>query len=213
MKVLVACEYSGRVRNAIAARGHDAWSCDFRETEKPGKHIVGDVRDILNDGWDAMIAHPYCTYNTLAGIRWMYHPDDTHLPPPLRRRHPKYPNRMEDFKEGISLFQDLQNAPIERIAIENSIPHGLMTAIVGNYTQLVQPWMHGSPYTKAACLWLKGFKRLQATTHKGNFDRIIAACHSEAPGPDRERNRSRTDPGIANAMAEQWFPNLRPAWK
>lgn len=204
MKILIACEYSARVREAFKARGHDVTSCDLRPTEVPGKHYQGDVRNILNDGWDAMIAHPYCTYNTLAGIRWMYHPDDTALPPELRRRHPLYPNRMVDFLEGVEFFNTLKNAPIPLIALENSQPHGLAMQHIGRYTQIVQPWMFGDPYTKGAALWLKGFPKLVPTHKKSDYPKIHAACHMASPGPERERERSRTYPAIARAMAEQW---------
>lgn len=204
MRVLVACEYSGRVRDALRKRGHDATSCDLRPTERPGPHHQGNVLEILNDGWDAMIAHPYCTFNTLAGIRWMYHPDDTHLPAEQRRRHPAYPNRMDDFLEGVRFFNALKNAPIPRICIENSQPHGLAMQHIGRYTQIVQPWMFGEPYTKGAALWLKNLPPLVATHGKSDYERIIPACHHASPGPNRERERSRTYQGIADAMAEQW---------
>lgn len=179
-------------------------SCDIRPTEQPGNHYQGDVRDVLNDGWDLMIGHPYCTFNTLAGIRWMYHPDDTHLPSFFRRRHPQYPNRMQDFEEGAKFFNTLMAAPIERICIENSQPHGLAMSRIGRYTQVVQPWMFGEPYTKAACLWLKNLPPLVPRTKKRDFPRIEAACHLAPPGPEREKERSRTYAGIANAFAEQW---------
>ena len=102
MRVLVACEYSGVVRDAFARRGHTAVSCDLRPTESPnGWHVQGDVLEILNGDWDLMIGHPYCTFNCLSGIRWMYHPEDTHLPAEQRRRHPDFPNRMDDFLAGV----------------------------------------------------------------------------------------------------------------
>lgn len=204
MKVLVACEYSGRVREAFAARGHDAWSCDLRPTEQSGQHYEGDVRDILYDGWDLLIGHPYCTYNTLAGIRWMYHPGDSHLPAEQRRRHPQYPNRMDDFERGVEFFNLLKNAPIDKICLENSQPHGLAMSRIGRYTQIVQPWMFGEPYTKGACLWLKNLPMLVAKTKKSDFEKIEAACHQASPGPEREKERSRTYQGIADAMAEAW---------
>lgn len=204
MRVLVACEYSGRVREAFAKRGHDVMSCDLRPTEIPGNHYQGDVRDVLHDVWDLMIAHPYCTFNTLAGIRWMYHPDDTPLPPEQRRRHPDYPNRMKDFEEGVEFFNMLKNADIERICIENSQPHGLAMSRIGRYTQVVQPYHFGEPYTKGACLWLKNLEPLKHRTQKSDFPEILAACHMASPGPDREKERSRTYQGIADAMAEQW---------
>jgi len=207
VKILIACEYSGRVRESFRELGHDVWSCDLRPTEIPGKHYVGDVRDIIEDGWDIMIGHPYCTFNTLAGIRWMYHPEDTHLPPEQRRRHPQYPNRMNDFLEGVEFFNVLKNAPIEKICLENSQPHGLAMHHIGRYTQIVQPWMFGEPYTKGAALWLKNLPKLVPTHKKTDYEKIIPACHYASPGPERERERSRTYQCIANAMASQWGGN------
>jgi len=187
LKVLVACEYSGRVRDAFLRRGHDAMSCDLRPTERPGPHFQGDVLRVLDEGWDLMIAHPYCTFNTLAGIRWMYHPEDTHLPAMQRRRHPDYPNRMEDFLKGVEFFNTLKNANIPKICIENSQPHGLAMQHIGRYTQIVQPWMFGEMYTKAAALWLKGLPPMVPTHSRPARGLIIPACHLASPGPDRER--------------------------
>lgn len=210
MKILIACEYSGRVRDAFARRGHTAVSCDLRATEAPhGWHIQGDVLEVIRSGWeswDMMIGHPYCTYNNLAGIRWMYHPEDTGLPAVERRRHPRYPNRMDDFMDGVRFFNDLRNCGIPKIALENSMPHGLAMQHIGRYDQVVQPWHFGSPFTKAAALWLKGLPPLKPTHTKADFapGEIVAACHMMPPGPNRERERSRTDPAIAEAFAEQW---------
>lgn len=205
MKILVACEFSSIVRDAFRAKGHDAYSCDLRECEgDPRWHFTGDVRPHLNDGWEMLIAHPYCTFNTLAGIRWMYHPDDTDLPANERRRHPNYPNRMDDFLEGIEFFKAFQNAPIEKICVENSQPHGLCMSHVGRYTQIVQPWWFGDPYTKGAALWLKGLPPLVRKFSKSDYPEIKAECHTASPGPDREKERSRTYPAIAKAMAEAW---------
>ena len=205
MRVLIACEYSGRVRDAFAKRGHTAVSCDLRPTEAPhGWHIQGDALKVVNEGWDLMIAHPYCTFNCLSGIRWMYHPEDTHLPADQRRRHPGYPNRMDDFEKGAAFFNALMNAPIEKIALENSQPHGLAMSRIGRYTQAVQPWMFGAPVTKGAYLWLRGLPKLVPTHQKTDFDSIRADCHLMPPGPERERERSRTSQAIADAMADQW---------
>lgn len=205
MRILVACEYSGRVRDAFRAKGHDAWSCDLRECEgDPQWHIQGDVLNILDQGWGMMIGHPYCTYNTLAGIRWMYHPEDTHLPASERRRHPQYPDRMNHFLEGAAFFNKLMGAPIPKICLENSQPHGLAMSVIGKYDQIVQPWMFGDPFTKGAALWLKGLPKLVATHKKTDHAEIVAACHFASPGPEREKERSRTYPAIANAMAENW---------
>lgn len=210
MKILIGCEYSGRVRDAFARLGHTAISCDLRATEAPhGWHIQGDLLEVIKSGaesFDAMIAHPYCTYNNLAGIRWMYHPEDTALPPADRRRHPLYPKRMDDFMAGVEFFNTLKNCGIPKIALENSMPHGLAMDHIGRYDQIVQPWMFGSPFTKAAALWLKGFGKLVPTHSKDDYlpGIIAAACHFMSPGPNRERERSRTDPAIAEAFATQW---------
>lgn len=210
MRILIGCEYSGRVREEFAKLGHTAVSCDLRATEAPhGWHIQADLIDVIESGaesWDMMIAHPYCTYNTLAGIRWMYHPEDTALPAEQRRRHPSYPNRMEDFIEGVRFFNKLKNCGIEKVALENSKPHGLAMQHIGRYDQVVQPWHFGSPFTKGAALWLKGLPQLKESHTKADYlpGQIVAACHLMPPGPNREKERSRTDPAIARAMAEQW---------
>jgi len=208
MKVLVACEYSGRVRDAFSRRGHTAVSCDLRESESPhGWHIKGDVLQVIASGWeswDMMIGHPYCTYNNIAGIRWMYHPEDTPLPAEQRRRHPNWPNRMRDFLEGIEFFKKLRDCGIPKIVLENSKPHGLAMSHIGKPDQIVQPWMFGDPYTKGAALWLKGLPKLVPTHEKSDYEEIFAECHMMPPGENRERERSRTHPHIANAFAEQW---------
>lgn len=208
MRILVGCEYSGRVRDAFARRGHTAVSCDLRSSEAPhGWHIQHDLLEVIKhswESWDMMIAHPYCTFNTLAGIRWMYHPEDTHLPAEQRRRHPKYPNRMDDFLEGVKFFKALRDCWIPRIALENSQPHGLAMKHIGRYSQIIQPWMFGDPTTKAAALWLKNLPLLEPTHHKSDYVRIHAECHLMPPGPDREKERSRTKLAVAEAFAEQW---------
>lgn len=212
MRILIGCEYSGRVRDEFARRGHTAISCDLRDTESPsGWHIKADILDVLKSGaesFDMMIAHPYCTFNNLAGIRWMYHPEDTHLPAIERRRHPKFPNRMKDFLEGVAFFNALKNADIPKIVLENSQPHGLAMEHIGKYDQIVQPWQFGSPFTKAAALWIKGVSKLKPTHDKKWYaDRAIKihpACHLMPPGPNREKERSRTDPAIARAFVEAW---------
>lgn len=212
MRILIGCEYSGRVRDAFARRGHTAVSCDLRATEAPrGWHIQSDLLEVIKSGaesWDMMIAHPYCTFNNLAGIRWMYHPDDTELPAAERRRHPAYPNRMDDFLKGVEFFNTLKNCDRPKIVLENSQPHGLAMEHIGKYDQILQPWMVGSPFTKAAALWLKGVPPIMHTHSKKYYKdrdiKIVAACHNMAPGPNREKERSRTDPAIAEAFATQW---------
>jgi len=211
MKILIGCEYSGRVRDAFSKRGHHAVSCDLRPSETPGHHIQHDLLDVIKydwESWDMMIAHPYCTFNTLAGIRWMYHPEDTYLPASQRRRHPKYPNRMDDFLQGVEFFNTLKNSQIPKIVLENSMPHGLAMEHIGKYDQIIQPWHFGSPFTKAAALWIKGVPKLKTKYDKswysGRAIKIQARCHLMPPSPNREKERSRTDQAIADAFAEQW---------
>lgn len=183
MKVLVACEFSGVVRDAFIAQGHDAVSCDILDTESPGPHLQGDVLEYLDDGWDLMIAHPPCTYMCNSGVRW------------LRTE----PGRFGKMQEAAKFFDALYNAPISKIAIENPIPH--KHANLYPYTQIIQPWMFGHGETKATCLWLKGLPPLEPTrVVKGRAQKI----HNMSPGPNRGRLRSITYKGIARAMAEQW---------
>lgn len=214
LPILVACEYSDTVASAFRARGFETYSCDLRPTEgDPRWHIQDDIRNHLQaNRWAAMIAHPYCTFNTLAGIRWMYHPDDTALPQPDRRRHPKYPNRMRDFLEGALLFSDLMAAPVEFIGCENSKPHGLAMSVLGRPTQTVQPYDFGSPFTKGATLWLKNLPALVPTHTKAQVlaehGKIVARCHRMPPGSEREKERSRFDPAVAAAMANQWGDHI-----
>lgn len=204
LRLIVGCEYSGRVRQAFRERGHDAWSCDFLPSEDNSPfHIQGDVLEHLDDDWDMGIFHPTCTYNNLAGIQWMYHPKDSHLLPEERRRHPKYPNRMIDFKRETEFFLKLKNCKIPKTCIENSQPHGLAMSVVGKYTQKVQPWMFGDPFKKGACLWLKNLPKLAATAIVPVHLRK-AECHLASPGPNRWKERSRTYEGIATAFATQW---------
>jgi hypothetical protein len=196
MRVLVACEFSGIVRNAFLARGHDAWSCDLLPAEDgSNRHITGDARDILGDGWDLLIvAHPPCTRLCNSGVRWLS------SPPPGRTREAMW----ADLAEGAALFGAFWNAPVKRIAIENPVMHRHAKALIPNYAefaQSVQPWQFGHPETKRTCLWLKELPPLEPT-------RIVegreARVHRMPPGPDRWRERSRFFPGIAAAMAEQW---------
>lgn len=202
MRVLIACEYSARVRDAFRKFGHDAWSADFEPCEgDPQYHHQGDVLEIIDQRWDLMIAHPPCTRMTLAGAFWLYHPEDTDLPHEARRRHPRYPERMDQLLADAEFFNKLKNANIPKICLENSQPHGLAMELVGRYTQKVQPWMFGEPYTKGACLWLKNLPPLKPT--KIMHERK-PACHHASPGPNRWKERSRTLLGVANAFASQW---------
>lgn len=207
MKILVACEYSGRVRDSFARLGHDAMSCDFEPTESPGKHYQGNVLDILYDGWDLMIAHPPCTFLTNAQSWTYYHPDDKALPAHQRRPHPKFPNRKQQQAEAIAFFKTLLHAPIKRICIENPVPMGILTDLAGKYTQTVQPYMFGEDASKRTCLWLKGLPQLKPTNliiKKQYANQTPSGQNKLGPSPDRWKERSRTYKGIADAMAAQW---------
>ena len=186
LRVLVACEFSGVVRDAFAARGHDAWSCDLLPTEAPGQHIQGDVLEVLRYGWDLMIAHPPCTCLCNSGVRWLYELD----------------GRWTEMEFAADFFRVLLTAPIEKIAVENPIPHKYAVSIMGrNYNQLIQPWQFGHGETKATCLWLKNLPELVPTNIvEGREQRI----HKMTPSRDRSKLRSITYTGIAQAMAEQW---------
>lgn len=198
MKVLVACEFSGTVRNAFTDRGHDAWSCDLLDTEQPGKHITGDVLNVLDEDWDLMICHPPCTYLTNAGVRHLH---DHVSSSKWTRTSVSGSERWVAMHEGARFFNALWRSKIPQIAVENPIPHCYAKDIIGQYSQIIQPWQFGHGETKATCLWLKNLPKLTPTNIvEGRNARI----HLMPPGPDRWKNRSRTFQGIANAMAEQW---------
>lgn len=181
MRVLVACEFSGVVREAFRARGHDAWSCDLLPAEDDGPHLQGDVRAVLAAGcWDLMIAHPPCTRLASSGARWFH----------LYR---------DEQEAAVEFVRELLAAPIPRIALEN--PIGVLSTRIRKPEQIIQPWQFGHGETKATCLWLKGLPPLVPTKIvAGRVPRV----HYASPGPDRWKERSRTLPGIAAAMAEQW---------
>lgn len=184
MRVLVACEFSGIVRDAFAARGHDAWSCDLLPTERPGNHIQDDVLKHLDDGWDMMIAHPPCTRLANSGVMW------------LEKR-----NLWGDLAKGIEFFNALLNADIPMIAVENPIQHKYARAEIRKPDQIIQPWMFGHGETKATCLWLKNLPLLQPTNIVDGREQRL---HRLPEVLDRWKERSRTFPGIAQAMADQW---------
>lgn len=180
MRVLVACEFSGAVREAFRARGHDAWSCDLLPTEVPGQHIVGDVLEVLGDGWDLMVAHPPCTHLAVSGARW-------------------WKDKAQEQADALEFVRALMAAPIDRIALEN--PISKISSAIRKPDQIVQPWEFGHGETKATCLWLKGLPKLRPTdVVEGREPKV----HHMAPGPNRWRERSRTYAGIAKAMAQQW---------
>jgi hypothetical protein len=196
MRVLVACEFSGTVRNAFLARGHDAWSCDLLPAEDgSNRHITGDARDILNDGWDCLIvAHPPCTRLCNSGVRWLTKPP----------KGKTLQQMWHELDEGAALFSDFWNAPIPHICIENPVMHKhAKTRIRGfqEFAQSVQPWQFGHGEVKRTCLWLKDLPELTATKI---VDGREARVHRLSPGPDRWKERSRFFPGIAAAMADQW---------
>jgi len=202
-RVLIACEFSGTVRNAFLARGFDAWSCDILPAENgSNRHIRGDVRDHLHDGWDLLIvAHPPCTRLCNSGVRWL------HTPPPGKTQADMW----RELDEGAALFSDCWNAPIPHKAIENPVMHRHAKERIRNYrefAQSVQPWQFGHPETKRTCLWLDNLPPLKPTqVVEGREARV----HRMPPGPDRWKERSRFFAGIAEAMANQWGDYVRMA--
>ena len=186
MRVLVACEFSGIVRDAFICHGHDAVSCDLLPSERPGPHIQNNVLRYLADDWDLMIAHPPCTYLCYSGVRWLY----------------TEPGRWEHLRLSAKFFRALMDAPIKRIAIENPVPHRYALEIIGRkYDQLVQPWWFGDGVTKATCLWLKNLPPLLASVISTGREQ---SCHKMGPSKHRQADRSRTYRGFAEAMATQW---------
>ena len=198
MKVLVACEFSGIVRDAFAAKGHESWSCDLEPSETPGNHISGDVLGILKDGWDLLIAHPPCTFLSNAGVRHLHSiPSRNGVVAKINGEE-----RWNELYKAADFFKRLINAPIDKICVENPVPSGYSVEAIGRkYDQIIQPWQFGHGETKATCLWLKNLPPLiPAEIVSGREHRI----HKMSPSPTRSRERSRTYPGIAAAMAEQW---------
>lgn len=194
MRVLVACEYSGRVRDAFRAMGHDAWSCDLLPTDQPGPHYQGNVLDIIGDGWDLMIAHPPCTRLANSGVRW------------LAER-----NLWGDMKQAAAFYLALRNAPIAKKCIENPIMHKYARELLGDVPrQVVQPWWFGEPTFKATGYELHGLQELVPTNKLTppapgtDGHKAWSWVHRCPPGPMRWKIRSTTPQGIANAMAEQW---------
>jgi len=184
VKVLVACEESGTVRDAFEAKGHDAWSCDILPSKKIGKHIQTDVRNVLWNDWDLMIAHPPCTRLCNSGVRWLSERD-----------------LWDDMKKSAEFFLTLLHAPIPKKALENPIPHKYARKLIGNYQQIIQPWMFGHPESKATCLWLRNLPPLMSTVIETGREQRIWKL---PPSKTRSQERSRTYEGIANAMADQW---------
>lgn len=183
MRVLIACEFSGTVRDAFRARGHDAVSCDLLPTDRPGPHMEGDVLTLLDGGWDLMIAHPPCTYLASSGLHW----------------NTKRPERAVQTEAAVAFVKALADAPIPRIAIEN--PIGCLSTRWRKPDQIIQPWWFGHGETKATCLWLKGLPALVPTNVVSGRE---ARIHKLPPSADRWKLRSMTYQGIADAMADQW---------
>lgn len=185
MYVLIACEFSGVIRDAFTARGHEAFSCDLLPSETPGNHIRGDVRTIMRYSykWDLMIAHPPCTHLAVSGARW-------------------FKEKQKEQVEALDFVRFLMGMSIPKIAIEN--PISIISSRIRKPDQIIQPWQFGHGETKSTCLWLKGLPKLEATEIVSGREQRI---HRMPPGPDRWKERSRTFAGIAKAMAEQWGYN------
>lgn len=214
LKVLVGLECSGIIRDAFEAKGHDAWSCDLKPSERPGNHIQADIFTVLYEGWDLFIGHPVCKFLALSGSQWYWHPEDKGLPKALRRPHPLYPDRRKAQQDGIDFFKKLWQANIPKICLENPKPLHSLVAQVANYTQIIQPWQFGDSFQKETCLWLKNLPRLKPTNivDKGEFiitrgGKKLPKWYSDAKTSNKEKTqseRSRTFPGIAKAMADSW---------
>ena len=201
MRVLVACECSGTVRDAFRRRGHDAWSADLLPSMRPGPHVQGDVRAILSEGWDLLIAHPPCTYLAVSGLHW----------------NGRRPGRAVRSAEALAFVEQLLEAPVPRIALEN--PVGLIGSCIRPPDQTIQPYEFGDDASKRTCLWLKGLEPLRPTAFVAPRmvdgrprwrNQTDSGQNRESPGPERARRRSVTYPGIAEAMAEQWGA---PTWR
>lgn len=191
MKILIACEESGVVREAFKKKGHDAWSCDILPTAIPGQHIQGNVLEVLNDGWDMIIAHPPCTYLSNAGARFLY-------PKGVLNK-----DRLALGMEAKKLFMALYNANISKICIENPVSSRIFG--LPEKTQSIEPYYFGEPFKKKTYLWLKNLSPLEPTDllEKPESTKVAGNWFNKG-GKDRQKNRSKTFQGIADAMAEQW---------
>lgn len=195
MKVLIACESSGVERDAFLSRGHDAMSCDLLPTESPGPHYQGDVRDLMGEHWDLVIAHPPCTYLSNSGVRWLY----------------SDPDRWGLMREGAEFFALMFDFSTPRLCVENPVQHKYAVEAhgKGRQTQTVQPWQFGTPETKRTCYWLRGLPPLKGT--KNVYAEMLSLpktishkVHYASPGEERWKLRSKSDLNIAAAMADQW---------
>ena len=189
MRVLIACEYSGAVRDAFIAQGHDAISCDLLPTDAPGPHYQGDVRDIIEDGFDLMVAHPPCTHLAVSGARW-------------------FKDKQVEQAEALDFVRLLLSAPIGKIALEN--PISIISSRIRKPNQIIQPWQFGHSESKSTCLWLKNLPKLTSTCvlplpASGRWSNQTPSGQNKlGPSPDRWKERSKTYHGIAEAMAQQW---------
>lgn len=199
MRVLIGCEESATVREAFARLGHDAWSCDILPSRIPGKHIQDDILTVLDDGWDLAIFHTPCTYLSNSGVCHLYNKDGS-----------KNMERWKKMERDALLFKKTMEANIPRIANENPIMHKYAVAIIGRrQDQVIQPHMFGHPESKATCLWLQNLPPLTSTNDVREVMKSLPKnkqqrLHYLPPGPERQRERSKTFPGIADAMASQW---------
>lgn len=195
LRVLVGCEFSGTVRQAFAARGWDAWSCDLLDTEIPGQHIVGDVFDTINSlRPDLLIAHPPCTYLCNSGVRWLMDKDEE-----------RAEERWRQLGHAAEFFKGLWTTQIKHVAIENPVMHGHAAELIFNYRRSAncstQPWEHGHGEVKRTCWWTQNLPPLKPSNIvEGREPRV----HHASPGPNRWKERSRTLPGVAKALADQW---------
>ena len=201
MRILVACERSGIVRDAFKARGHDAWSCDLAPAERAGQHHQCDVRDLMAQRWDMVIAHPTCTYLCNSGVRWLYGGKGT----------TRDPIRWAQMEAAAAFFRLMLDWPCDRVAVENPIMHKYALRLVGRFhDQIIQPHWFGDPESKATALWLKGLPNLRPTKRLklpacGHWNNQTPSGQNKlAPSDDRAKLRSVTYPGIAAAMADQW---------
>lgn len=215
-RILIACEESQATTKAFRELGHEAFSCDLLPCSggHPEWHYQCDIFEVINKGWDLMVAHPPCTFLTGSGVQWLSHPDDKDLPFDERRPHPKYPNRRQDMLDSAEFVKALYNSDIKHIAIEN--PVGLLSSRWRKPDQIIQPYMFGDEATKTTCLWLKNLPLILPTKIVGKGERTIFASGKSHPKwyadalalaktkQERQTLRSKTFPGMAKAFAEQW---------